>query len=143
VTQHRTMTTQFIDGKPDGLRLCNCGGSLITTVYMPRNRLARARQLDLPSRGIYYLIPVDGLDVRRLYVGQTTQGVNRLNNYNQKNPWWDRAILFLSDDFSNFTLDTVSGLESAQLSMLWKSIRHRQEQGSTEVQDYQVSTAVH
>lgn len=111
MAQHRTMTTQFIDGEPDGLRLCNCVGSLITTVYMPRSRLARARQLDLPSRGIYYLLRVDGLDVTRLYVGQTTQGVNRLNDHNQKKPWWDRAILFLSDDSNNFTLDTVSGLE--------------------------------
>ncbi|GEM_PF-5165973 len=115
MAQHRTMTTQFIDGELDGLRLYNCVGSLITTVYMPRNRLARARQLDLPSRGIYYLLQVDGLDVRRLYVGQTTQSVNRLNDHNQKKPWWDRAILFLSDDFSNFTLDTVSDLEKCAI----------------------------
>lgn len=105
------MTTQFIDGESDGLRLCNCVGSLITTVYMPRNRLARARQLDLPTRGIYYLLQVDGLEITRLYVGQTTQGVNRLNDHNQKKSWWDRAVLFLSDDSNNFTLDTVSGLE--------------------------------
>lgn len=111
MAEHRTMTTQFIDGEPDGLRLCNCVGSLITTVCMRRNHLARARQLDLPSRGIYYLLKVDGLEVRRLYVGQTTQGVNRLNDHNQKKPWWDRAALFLSDDSNNFTLDTVSGLE--------------------------------
>jgi hypothetical protein len=104
------MATQFIDGEPDGLRLCNCVGSLITTVCMPRNHLARTRQLDLPSRGIYYQLKVDGLEVRRLYADQTTQGVNRLNDHNQKKPWWDRAVLFLSDDSNNFTLDTVSGL---------------------------------
>lgn len=111
MAQHRTMTTQFIDGEPEGLRLCNCVGSLITTVCMPRNRLARARQLELPSRGIYFLLKVDSLDVRRLYVGQTTQGVNRLNDHNQKKHWWDRAVLFLSDDSRSFTLDNVSGLE--------------------------------
>lgn len=111
MAQHKTMTTQFIDGEPDGLRLCNCVGSLITTVYMPRTHLSRAHQLDLPSRGVYYLIKVDGVKIERLYVGQTTQGINRLNDHNQKKPWWDRAILFLSDDSNNFTLDTVSGLE--------------------------------
>lgn len=111
MAQHKTMTTQFIDGEPDGLRLCNCVGSLITTVYMPRTHLSRAHQLDLPSRGIYYLLKVDGVKIERLYVGQTTQGINRLNDHNQKKPWWDRAILFLSDDSNNFTLDTVSGLE--------------------------------
>lgn len=105
------MTTQFIDGEPDGLRLCNCVGSLITTVYMPRTHLSRAHQLDLPSRGVYYLLRVDGVRIERLYVGQTTQGINRLNDHNQKKPWWDRAVLFLSDDSNNFTLDTVSGLE--------------------------------
>lgn len=50
MAQHKTMTTQFIYGEPDGLRLCNCVGSLITTVYMPRTYLSRAHQLDLPSR---------------------------------------------------------------------------------------------
>ncbi|RGS52462.1 MULTISPECIES: GIY-YIG nuclease family protein [unclassified Olsenella] len=111
MAQHKTMTTQFIDGEPDGLRLCNCAGSLITTVYMPRTHLSRAHQLDLPSRGVYYLLKVDSVRIERLYVGQTTQGINRLNDHNQKKPWWDRAVLFLSDDSNNFTLDTAIGLE--------------------------------
>lgn len=111
MAQHKTMTTQFIDGEAKGLRLCNCVGSLITTVYMPRSYLARAKQLGLPSRGIYFLLKVDGTVIKKMYVGQTTQGINRLNDHNAKRKWWDRAVLFLSDDFNNFTLDTVNGLE--------------------------------
>lgn len=111
MAQHKTMTTQFIDGEAQGLRLCNCVGSLITTVYMPRPYLARAKQLGLPSRGIYFLLKVDGAGIKKVYVGQTTQGINRLNDHNAKKKWWDRAVLFLSDDFNNFTLDTVNGLE--------------------------------
>lgn len=111
MAQHKTMTTQFIDGEAQGLRLCNCIGSLITTVYMPRPYLARAKQLGLPSRGIYFLLKMDGTNIKKVYVGQTTQGINRLNDHNAKKKWWDRAVLFLSDDFNNFTLDTVNGLE--------------------------------
>lgn len=111
MAQHKTMTTQFIDGEAQGLRLCNCVGSLITTVYMPRPYLGRAKQLGLPARGIYFLLKADGTGIKKVYVGQTTQGVNRLNDHNQKKKWWDRAVLFLSDDFNNFTLDTVNGLE--------------------------------
>lgn len=115
------MTTQFIDGEPDGLRLCNCVGSLITTVYMPRTHLSRAHQLDLPSRGVYYLLKVDGVRIERLNVGQTTQGINRLNDHNQKKSWWDRAVLFLSDDSNNFTLDTASGLEKYAIERATKA----------------------
>lgn len=111
MAQHRTKTTQFIDGEPDGLRLCNCVdrssrpfACLATTSLVPGSST-------YPRAGFYYLLKVDGLEVRRLYVGQTTQGVNCLNDRNQKKPWWDRAVLFLSDDSNNFTLDTVSGLE--------------------------------
>ena len=111
MAQHKTMTIQFIDGEAQGLRLCNCAGSLFTTVYMPRPYLARAKQLQLPMRGIYFLLKVDGSEIKRVYAGQTTQGMKRLIDHNSKKKWWDRAVLFLSDDINNFTLDTVNGLE--------------------------------
>lgn len=53
----KTMTTQFIDGEPNGVRICRCTLSTMTTVFVPRPLLARAKQVsDLPLRGIYYLI---------------------------------------------------------------------------------------
>ena len=111
MAQEKVVTTRFIDGIPDGVRVCTSPLSPITTVYMPRNLLARAKQLNLPKRGIYYLVKSGSTDIKKLYVGQTVKGIQRLNDHNQKKKWWDVAVLFLSNDAHTFTLDVVTGLE--------------------------------
>ena len=111
MAQEKVVTTRFIDGLPDGVRVCTSPLSPITTVYMPRNLLARAKQLNLPKRGIYYLVKSGSTDIKKLYVGQTVKGIQRLNDHNQKKKWWDVAMLFLSNDAHTFTLDVVTGLE--------------------------------
>jgi len=111
MAQEKVVTTRFIDGVPDGVRVCTSPLSPITTVYMPRNLLARAKQLNLPKRGIYYLVKSGSTDIKKLYVGQTVKGIQRLNDHNQKKKWWDVAVLFLSNDAHTFTLDVVTGLE--------------------------------
>lgn len=111
MAQEKVVTTRFIDGLPDGIRVCTSPLSPITTVYMPRHLLARAKQLGLPKRGIYYLVKSGSTDIKKLYVGQTVKGIQRLNDHNQKKKWWDVAVLFLSNDAHTFTLDVVTGLE--------------------------------
>lgn len=73
--------------------------------------LTRTKQLELPSRGIYYLLKRGSTDIKKLYVGQTMKGIQRLNDHNAKKKWWDVAVLFLSDDAHTFTLDVITGLE--------------------------------
>lgn len=108
----KTMTTQFIDGEPYGVRICRCTLSTMTTVFVPRSLLGRAKQIsDLPLRGIYYLINDEDGAISRLYVGQTRQGIARLDDHNAKKDFWNKAILFLSADRESFSLDNVSALE--------------------------------
>lgn len=121
----KTMTTQFIDGEPNGVRICRCTLSTMTTVFVPRPLLARAKQVgDLPSRGIYYLINDEDGVISRLYVGQTTQGILRLDDHNAKKDFWNKAILFLSDDIQAFSLDNVSALEKYAIEQARASKRY-------------------
>lgn len=120
----KTMTTQFIDGKPDGVRVCRCTLSTITTVFVPRPLLQRAKQIDkLPLRGVYYLISdVDGA-ISKLYVGQTTQGLARLDDHNAKKDFWNKAIMFLAED-DQFSLDNISALEQFSIRKARESKRY-------------------
>lgn len=107
----KTMTTQFIDGEPDGIRVCRCLLSTVTAVFVPRSQLARAKQIsELPQRGIYYLISDQDGAISSIYIGQTRQGLTRLDDHNAKKDFWNKAVLFLADD-SEFSLDTISALE--------------------------------
>ncbi|MEE1044224.1 MAG: GIY-YIG nuclease family protein [Olegusella sp.] len=121
----KTMTTQFIDGAPNGVRICRCTLSTMTTVFVPRPLLSRAKQVnDLPLRGIYYLINDEDGAISRLYVGQTTQGIIRLDDHNAKKDFWNKAILFLSDDIQAFSLDNVSALEKYAIEQARASKRY-------------------
>ena len=121
----KTMTTQFIDGEPNGVRICRCTLSTMTTVFVPRPLLSRAKQIaDLPMRGIYYLINDEDGAISRLYVGQTKQGIARLDDHNAKKDFWNKAILFLSDDIQSFSLDNVSALEKFAIEQATASKRY-------------------
>ena len=107
----KTITTQYIDGNPLGIRVCLRTLSPITTLVIPRPLLSDAKKLhDLPTHGIYYLINDEDGALSRLYVGQTTQGILRLSDHDAKKEFWNKAILFLASD-SVFTLDLISALE--------------------------------
>ena len=119
------MTTQFIDGEPNGIRICRCTLSTMTTAFVPRSLLSRAKQLeDLPARGIYYLINDEAGAISRLYVGQTQQGILRLDDHNAKKDFWNKAILFLSDDTQSFSLDNMSALEKFAIDQATASKRY-------------------
>lgn len=120
----KTITTQYIDGNPLGIRVCLRTLSPINTLVVPRPLLADARALqDLPTHGIYYLINDEDGALSRLYVGQTTQGVLRLSDHDAKKEFWNKAILFLASD-SVFTLDLISALEKFGIERAQASKRY-------------------
>ena len=53
----KTIIMRFIDGDPDGIRICRVEGESLLTIVIPRDKVFDAKQLpEIPSRGIYYLI---------------------------------------------------------------------------------------
>lgn len=99
--------------------------STMQTVYLPRPLLSHAKKLSsLPSRGIYYLVSDEEGDISQLYIGQTTQGILRLDDHNAKKDFWNKAILFLSDDTESFSLDNLSALEKYAIEKALESNRY-------------------
>ena len=107
-----TMTIQLIDREPDGVRICRVEGESLVTVVVPREKLPEARRLpNLPFRGIYYLLDEDHGVLSRVYAGQTTQGIVRLEAHKAKKEFWNKAVMFLDDD-NNIDRDVLDALES-------------------------------
>lgn len=111
----KTITMQLIDGDPEGIRICRVEGESLVTVVVPRDKLSEAKNLpDLPHRGVYYLLDEDHGTLSRVYAGQTTQGLLRLEAHKAKKEFWNRAVMFL-DDESNIDRDVLDALEATTI----------------------------
>lgn len=119
----KTITTQFINGNPKGVRVCLRTLSPITTIVVPRPLINEAKSIESPTHGVYYLIDDEDGELSGLYVGQTTQGVLRLEDHKIKKEFWNKAVLFLADS-SVFTLDLISALERYAIEKAQESKRY-------------------
>lgn len=114
----KTITLQLIDGEPNGIKLCRLAGSTLMTIVIPRGLLSQAKKLpEIPKRGVYYLLDDNKGRLRRVYAGQTVQGISRLDDHYAKKPWWNTAVMHLGPD-SEFSLDVVSGLEEQMIGYI-------------------------
>ncbi len=108
----KTLTIQLIDALPDRIRICRVEGESLVTIVIPRDDLAEAKLLpNIPQRGIYYLLDEDHGRVGRVYAGQTTQGIARLDSHKAKKEFWNKAVMFLDDD-QNISKDALDVLEA-------------------------------
>lgn len=107
-----TMSIRFINHEPDGIKICRIEGESLVTVIVPREKLAEAKALpDLPYRGIYYLLDENHGVLSRVYAGQTTQGLARLDAHKVRKEFWNKAVMFLDDD-ANVDRDVLDALEA-------------------------------
>lgn len=108
----KTLTVQLIDAQPDRIRICRVEGESLVTIVVPKEDLAEAKALpNIPQRGIYYLLDEDHGNVSRVYAGQTTQGIVRLDAHRARKEFWNKAIMFLDDD-QNISKDALDVLEA-------------------------------
>ena len=108
----KTLTIQLIDAQPDRIRICRIEGESLVTIVIPRANLAEAKALpSIPQRGIYYLLDEDHGNVSRVYAGQTTQGITRLDAHKARKESWNKAVMFLDDD-QNISKDALEVLEA-------------------------------
>lgn len=118
----------YHNGQPDGIRSIRRHLSTMTTYVIPRPLLSEAKKLTGINRpGIYYLISEnDDNKIAQIYVGQTRNGVSRLNDHNRSKDFWNKAIMFLADS-KTFSLDMTSGLETYAINKASESKRYKVE----------------
>ena len=118
----------YHNGQPDGIRSIRRHLSTMTTYVIPRPLLSEAKKLSGINRpGIYYLISEnDDNKIAQIYIGQTRNGVVRLDDHNRSKDFWNKAIMFLADS-KTFSLDMISGLEAYAIDKAHDSKRYKVE----------------
>ncbi len=118
----------YHNGQPDGIRSIRRHLSTMTTYVVPRTLLSEAKKISGVNRpGIYYLISEnDDNKIAQIYVGQTRNGVGRLDDHNRSKDFWNKAIMFLADN-KTFSLDMISGLEAYVISKAHEANRYKVE----------------
>ena len=118
----------YYDGQPDGIRSIRRHLSTMTTYVIPRSLLTEAKKITGTNRpGIYYLISEnDENKIAQIYIGQTRNGVARLDDHHRSKEFWNKAIMFLADN-KTFSLDMISGLEAYAIKQAHEAKRYRVE----------------
>ena len=118
----------YHNGQPDGIRSIRRHLSTMTTYVIPRPLLSEAKKITGINRpGIYYLINEnDENKIAQIYIGQTRNGVVRLDDHNRSKDFWNKAIMFLADN-KTFSLDMISGLEEYAIMKAHESNRYKVE----------------
>lgn len=124
----KKLETIYHNGQPDGIRSIRRHLSTMTTYVVPRPLLSEAKKLTGINRpGIYYLISEnDDNKIAQIYIGQTRNGVARLDDHNRSKDFWNKAIMFLADN-KTFSLDMISGLEAFAINKAHESKRYKVE----------------
>ena len=118
----------YYNGQPDGIRSVRRHLSTITTYVIPRPLLSEAKKISGITRpGIYYLINEnDENKIAQIYIGQTRNGITRLDDHNRSKDFWNKAIMFLADN-KTFSLDMISGLEEYAIIKAHEAKRYKVE----------------
>lgn len=124
----KKLETIYYNGQPDGIRSIRRHLSTITTYVIPRPLLSEAKKISAIARpGIYYLINEnDENKIAQIYIGQTRNGIVRLDDHNRSKDFWNKAIMFLADN-KTFSLDMISGLEEYAILKAHESKRYKVE----------------
>ena len=127
----------YYNGQPDGIRSIRKHLSTMTTYVIPRPLLNEAKKITGINRpGIYYLInESDDNKIAQIYIGQTRNGVIRLDDHNRSKDFWNKAIMFLAEN-KTFTLDMISGLEKFAIIKAQESKRYKVE--NTVIPKYEI-----
>ena len=124
----KKLETIYHNGQLDGIRSIRRNLSTMTTYVIPRPLLSEAKNISGITRpGIYYLInESDDNRIAQIYIGQTRNGINRLDDHNRSKDFWNKAIMFLAES-KTFTLDMISGLEKFAIMKAQESKRYKVE----------------
>lgn len=115
----------FHNGEPDGIRIYMRHLSTIKAFVVPRPYLNEAKKLTgIDNPGVYFLINDETGALTQIYIGQTRNGITRLDDHNVKKDFWNKAILFLADG-EHFTLNIISGLEKYAIQRAIDANRYR------------------
>ncbi|MFL0204981.1 GIY-YIG nuclease family protein [Tenacibaculum maritimum] len=117
-TKGKTVKLFFEEGNHHGIiqaEMINWTGYIIVA---PRTALSELYKMnDIDKAGIYFLVSDEE---KKVYVGETMNGINRLKDHDDKKDFWDKLILVQTKDF-NLTKTHCSYLEHRCAQLIEKT----------------------
>lgn len=116
-----TIHTELIDGSLSGARNIYMGANSTCHLYViPREEINLANSIqDIAGQPAFYILLGQSENAEpQAYIGQTTDFANRKNDHVQKKDFWEKALVFVSDNHKIYGDDVkyleYLGIEAAQ-----------------------------
>lgn len=117
-TKGKTVKLFFEEGNHHGIiqaEMINWTGYVVVA---PRTALTELYKMDnIDGAGIYFLVSDEE---KKVYVGETMNGINRIKNHDELKDFWDKLVLVQTKDF-NLTKTHCSYLEHRCGQLIAKS----------------------
>ena len=98
----RVITTHLITGDPKGICTVFISNKICEMIVFPRTETDKVCELvEESSRpALYILLGEDDSGNAQAYIGETTNGLKRLNSHKAHKLFWNRCLLFVAKDDS-------------------------------------------
>ena len=141
----KTITTYLIDSDPKGTQYVFISNKICQMFVVPRSKLSYLNdQEKLQKPAFYILIGEDESTRPQAYIGETENFKERVKDHDNKKPFWQKALIFVSKD-TDMTKADVQYLEykailEAKKSNLFVLNENKQTPKSPNLPEYQKDT---
>jgi len=117
----KSLVIKFINDNPSGIRIVSNALSPFDAYIIPRNCMSEASNIIKGKKiGVYFLFNENRDQV---YVGQTGDGIGRLQTHHQQKGFWSIAMMFLADKEKWISL--IDELETFAIIRLEKAYKEK------------------
>ena len=97
----KVITTHLRTGDPNGIRTVFISNKICEMIVFPKSEFDMVSQLEESSRpALYILLGEDENGTAQTYIGETTNGVKRINNHKAHKLFWNKCLMFVAKDDS-------------------------------------------
>ncbi len=117
----KTVTTYLIDGAPKGTQYAFISNKICQMFVIPRSNLSYLNtQEKLQKPAFYILLGEDETTKPQAYIGETENFRERVKDHDNKKPFWQKALIFVSKD-ADMTKADVQYLEHKAIATAKKA----------------------
>ena len=97
----KVITTHLRTGDPNGIRTVFISNKICEMIVFPKSEFDMVSRLEESSRpALYILLGEDENGAAQAYIGETTNGVKRINNHKAHKLFWNKCLMFVAKDDS-------------------------------------------
>ena len=97
----KVITTHLRTGDPNGIRTVFISNKICEMIVFPKSEFEQVGKLEESSRpALYILLGEDENGSAQAYIGESTNGLKRINNHKTNKLFWNKCLMFVAKDES-------------------------------------------